>query len=75
MVNVKLNLAICKSCGKQIAWVKMGSGKMMPLDPDPQTVIIIDGEYYPEVRTNAYTSHFATCPNADKHRKKKGGAS
>ena len=70
-----LQPAICKSCNRQILWVKMPSGKSMPLDPDPQTVVVMDLlEGGPHVTRQAYTSHFATCPYANKHRKKKTGA-
>lgn len=25
----------CRKCGKPIIWIRMGSGKSMPCDPDP----------------------------------------
>ena len=27
----------CRSCGAEIIWIKMASGKSMPVDPDPVT--------------------------------------
>jgi hypothetical protein len=75
----------CKSCGAEILWVTTSSGKKMPIDAAPRKVIVllrgpndridkrvdqetIDKEATAEVVT-AYTAHFATCPNADEHRK------
>lgn len=73
----------CKSCGAAIRWVTMPSGKRMPLDaaphPDGHIAIHSDGlraavlstielaEY--RGRVDLYRSHFATCPQADRHRK------
>ena len=56
----------CVSCGAEIQWLKTEAGNRMPVDAgqlsavgatvfDPKTMI----------------SHFATCPNAAQHRKKK----
>lgn len=28
-------MAVCKSCGRQIKWIKMSTGKMMPVDAEP----------------------------------------
>ena len=59
----------CKGCGAEIKWVRMVSGKRMPVDLPGLKVVTRDGytdEY--EVRTG-YTSHFATCPHATLFRK------
>lgn len=79
-------MSICKSCGAEIKWIKMTSGKMMPVDITPVrylrapllgnlTFITEDGyidrgftSYKPD--SEGYISHFATCPNASKHRKR-----
>lgn len=80
-------MSTCKSCGAEIVWIRMKSGKMMPCDalgvaydPDDNgtlTLITPDGEI---VKGNpsqdfkhckwGYCSHFATCPNADQHRRR-----
>ena len=81
-------MTVCKSCGAEIKWIKLSSGKVHPVDPDPayylkfvgigkrifvtETGEIERGEYcnrhaYGAVK--GYTSHFATCPYADQHRK------
>ena len=50
------NLAECRSCGESIVWCITASGKKMPVnEPTDDTPT---------------TSHFATCPEADKWRKK-----
>ena len=54
----------CKSCNKEIIWIKMKSGKAMPCDMDKVIVVTEDGD-----TVTGYISHFATCPNANQHRK------
>lgn len=78
----------CKSCGKEIIWIKLASGKWNPCDKgripykaDENGKHILVTEQGDVVRCNVditsfdygYTSHFATCPNANAHRK--GGGS
>lgn len=71
--------ALCNSCGADIFWVRTKNGARMPLDAMPA----LDGNL--ELRGNVavfvtpdanavesrYKSHFATCPNASQHRKRK----
>lgn len=79
----------CRSCGKQILWIKTASGKSMPCDPivrpywakekaagkivTPNGVVLsceLNGD--PQTATGyGYISHFATCPGANKLRRKK----
>ena len=76
-----LKLASCRSCGAEILWVKMESGKNMPVDADPVddgnllvdwnallAHVIPKGADYSGLR---FKSHFSTCPNAKQHRKPK----
>jgi hypothetical protein len=56
----------CRSCRAQIIWFKTAAGKNMPVDAD--TVKPEDTEYDPD---EGHKSHFATCPNADQHRRRK----
>lgn len=69
----------CKSCDAEIFWCQTSLGKWMPIDWKPMSdgnIIILDGRAI--VCTNKeimptqprYTSHFATCRDADKHRRK-----
>lgn len=55
----------CRSCRARIIWLKTSAGKNMPVDAD--TVEPEDQEF----DSTRHQSHFATCPNADHHRKKR----
>ena len=75
----------CSSCGAAIRWVVTEAGRRMPVDETPTTTGTIEvtgnaarvlspieaaitrGEH-----GRLYTSHFATCPHAATHRRKKG---
>lgn len=75
----------CKSCGAEIVWIKLASGKAMPCDAEPITywpgkavrIITPNGLVLSADLTGkagqalgmGYLSHFATCPYADQHRK------
>jgi hypothetical protein len=49
-------MATCRSCGHDIEWVTTeATGRPMPLDPGPDR--------------ERRVSHFATCPQADQHRR------
>ena len=64
----------CKSCGAEIAWVTTTNGKKMPIDIKQKTIMTPVPVNAIDVRYAAITgheSHFATCPNADRHRRKK----
>lgn len=74
----------CRSCGKQVLWVRTKAGELMPLDPEPNpngNIILLDGVaitkgsgglFEPSMPEGpAYLSHFATCPHADQWRRKK----
>jgi len=63
---------VCKGCGADIIWIKTQSGKSMPVDAKP-----ISGYPAPLLSTvlvhemvKIHMSHFATCPKADKFRKR-----
>ena len=76
----------CRSCGAEIKWIKTFSGKSMPVDNHPiyfseggsgifvtDGGAVIHGTECPKNQANArvgYISHFATCPNADQHRRR-----
>lgn len=81
-------MAKCKSCGAEIIWIKMRSGKSAPCNPEPihyrkfvhdvnNMIVLVtpDGDVTPgEVCEDSdlfgYISHFATCPYANKYRKR-----
>jgi hypothetical protein len=54
----------CRSCGADIVWLATNNNKMMPVNAD--TVDKHDIAY----EQGRHTSHFATCPQADKWRRK-----
>jgi hypothetical protein len=55
----------CRSCNAKIIWFKTEAGNNMPVDAD--TVEPDDDE----LDLERHKSHFATCPNANQHRKRK----
>jgi hypothetical protein len=70
----------CRSCGAPIVWALTSSSKRMPLDADPRAdggfwlisgcaVAVGSAQTETEPLRPRYVSHFATCPNARKHRK------
>lgn len=62
-------MATCSSCGAEIVWVTMSTGKRMPLDPKKYTVVVADGEGKDARVVTGQQSHFASCPKADAHRR------
>lgn len=70
---------ICIACQAPILWVKTRKDKDMPLDPKPQMVVRVENYLDPDRVTTheiadvvkAYVPHWATCPAADRFRKKK----
>lgn len=76
-------MATCRSCGEEIFFVTLPSGKLIPLDPAPDPiegnvgVIGSRGDVLTDRQATAaramdirlYRSHFATCPNAAEHRR------
>ncbi len=69
----------CRSCGAPIIWAETVNGRRMPLDedPDPDGKFVLDETREPPLATFAPTdpgerfqSHFATCPDSDKHRRR-----
>lgn len=79
----------CRSCHAPVTWAETRTGKTMPVDPDPHPAGNVQLFQHPsgaqmadvlgplEVAANGdrplHRSHFATCPNADQHRR--GGSS
>ncbi len=58
----------CRSCGAPIVWVKTKLGKHMPVEAEPSVEF---AQMIIEYDPTKHVSHFATCPNAAKHRKTK----
>lgn len=55
--------ATCKSCGKEIRWLKTRDDKNMPVDAE---TVGRDETIFDHAK---HKSHFATCPNANQHRR------
>jgi hypothetical protein len=53
----------CRSCSAPIVWLRTVAGKAMPVDS--ATVKDVDQLF----DSSKHRSHFATCPNAKKHRR------
>lgn len=61
-----MKITYCKSCSAEIVWLVTSLNKMIPVDADS-----IDDHGAEVFDPDQMTSHFATCPDADKWRKKK----
>lgn len=61
----------CKTCGAEIVWGVTINDKRVPLDPPEKRFVHIgDTLGAPLVQVqDTWLSHFATCPQADEHRK------
>lgn len=77
-------MAKCSTCDALIRWaVFSASGKRVPLDfePSPRGNLVVTGQRNDGTPLIAiaganpgpmlYMNHFATCPQADQHRRKK----
>jgi hypothetical protein len=79
--------ARCRSCGAGILWaISTASGKPIPIDPQPvdngnvrlgrnargEITASVLGRH--EAGPGMHVSHFATCPNRDRHRRPKAPA-
>ncbi len=67
-------MAKCKTCHAEIVWGMTAKGKRVPLDPPEKRYVKVvdDLEDNPVViMDDTWLSHFATCPQADQHRKEK----
>lgn len=82
-----MNVEICKSCSAQIVWAQNPRTlKLMPIDAEPvksgNIRLTERGQGLPTAevvkadlafgRTDLRLSHFATCPHAASHRRKRG---
>jgi hypothetical protein len=66
----------CRSCGADVEWAETIRGKRMPFNPpivamrSQGSILEGDGRVIEDVDTTVTASHFATCPDADKWRRK-----
>ncbi|MFA6031151.1 MAG: hypothetical protein WC969_14945 [Elusimicrobiota bacterium] len=78
-----MKLSACRSCGAPILWAETASGKKCPFDakPTPAGEWALDDTTHPPLAAkivraegsseSGFTCHFATCPNAAEHRRKR----
>lgn len=60
-------MSSCRSCGATIIWMRTNkNARMMPVDFFETELGRIQPTHFDP---KTMTSHFATCPNADQHRK------
>lgn len=62
----------CRLCGKGIFWIRLSSGKLMPYDIEPLEDVT-EGtmpQIFTDEKGKMHVTHFATCPNADTHRRR-----
>lgn len=75
-----MNVARCRSCDAPIIWTETVNGRRMPVDEEPKPFPVgrfaLDETCDPPLATFApdnlgerFESHFATCPNRDRHRR------
>lgn len=76
-------MSTCRSCGRPIRWARTTKAKRIPIDlapvddgnvtlsddRDPIATVHPPGQA-PLDAGPRYVSHFATCPDADRHRKR-----
>jgi hypothetical protein len=68
-----VSTAVCSSCGAEILWTVTEAGRRMPVDAKPEKRVVLkvndSDPLTPLSRvTDTFISHFATCPNAQRHR-------
>ena len=77
---------LCRSCRAKIVWAETLKGKRIPLDAKPSEqgnimlhergthrpplALIVSKEQREGTQLRLFTSHFVTCPHADKWRHK-----
>lgn len=80
--------ATCESCRAPIRWAQTEKGKLIPIDYEPVRggnllLVALDPRDAPLARPataqdsdtlERFVSHFASCPNADRHRRPRGAA-
>jgi len=64
----------CKSCGTELIWVLTGAGKATPVDAKPTRVALLrrcdDGQLKIEDVVEGHVSHWATCSDPHKYRRR-----
>lgn len=76
MTPAENTITECRGCGAKIFYARSENFADIPLDAKPTKVMVIQplgpGETQHRCRlVDGFLSHFATCPDADKFRKRK----
>lgn len=64
MPEQALELSSCLTCEADIVWLRTRSGRNMPVDADS----VEPGDT--EFDSDRHVSHFSTCPDAGRHRRR-----
>lgn len=59
-------MAICKSCGAEIDFIRTKAGRLAPVNQKRITIVTNSGEVI-----SGRESHFSSCSGANEHRKPK----
>ena len=64
-------MAQCRTCKAEIVWMVTSAGKRVPLDPPEKRFVVNNTSVHrgQVEMQDTWLSHFATCPQADEHRK------
>jgi hypothetical protein len=65
-------MPICKGCQEIIKLIEMESGMRMPVDSKPISIVVLNPDGKGRTITG-FMTHFATCPQADKFKRRKKG--
>jgi hypothetical protein len=60
----------CRSCDAKIVWGRTANNRKVPLNYPPERRFVFVPGSDRVTFLDSYTSHFASCPYAAKHRKK-----
>lgn len=61
----------CRSCDASIVWMITNTGSRMPVDADSVDESELEWfSGFPVFDPQEHQSHFATCPNANQHRRR-----
>ena len=63
MMDEHEHIQKCRSCGADVIFIRTKKGKLMPVD-----AATVEREDY-DFDAARHVSHFATCPDAAKHRR------
>lgn len=63
----RMSEGVCKGCGAKVYWIMTTQGKRMIVDRHRRTIVTPEG-----FTVQGYEPHWATCPEADRFKKRRG---